>query len=94
MIPIDFEGSNVVFSPPAGVTNIDPCSALVILDQANGAKLTVTRWKLTAEELEEFNRTKTVWLCVTTPIDQRPNPALVTATQPFTLRPAAPEDGP
>lgn len=93
MISIDFKGSNVMLTPPDGADpNIDPASALM-LPHGDDGKCVITRWKMTAEELAEFEKTKTVWLIVVSPRDQAPNPVTLTAISPFRLAEQTAEDG-
>lgn len=93
VIPIDFKGSNALLTPPDGASDsIEPCAALIMPYGDNG-KCVITRWQMTAEELAEFEKTKTVWLIVVSPRDHAPNPVTLTAISPFRLAAEAAEDG-
>ena len=61
MVPTAFEESNIVFGPPAGMTEDDVHSLSCARVEYDGQPAIVTCWKLTQEELEEFNRTGRVW---------------------------------
>jgi len=92
MIPIDFDGSNTVVTGPAGSEMQPLCCFRAKTPE--GAVLTVSRWKFTAEEFEEAMRTKTVWLCVLSA--GQVNPAFITGKRPEELpapTPAPTEDG-
>lgn len=65
MLPTSFDESNAVLGKPADVDH-DDCSCLAVLKTENvkGFPVVVSCWKMSAEELEEINRTGRVWLTV------------------------------
>ncbi|MFM9959320.1 MAG: hypothetical protein ACKVZJ_14780 [Phycisphaerales bacterium] len=101
MIPIDFDGSNALLSGPPG-SDIQPLHCfrahIALRDPEDpkaapvptGSVMTISRWKLTAEEVAELLKTKTVWLCVMSPREAAMNPAYITGTRPAELPPLAP----
>ena len=79
--PASFAESNDYLGPPPGVGEED-CQSLAIGRAVlpNGQAVVISCWKLTAEELEEVNRTGRVWLSVwghTMP------PAVICGKKPF-----------
>lgn len=65
MISASFSQSNAALSKPADMP-VDECHALSVWRgrQNNGLPIVVSCWKLTQEELEEFQRTGRIWLIV------------------------------
>ena len=65
MIPCSFAQSNRCLGRPADMTE-EQCDPLSIADAQlpDGTPLIVSCWKLTKEELDEFNRTGRIWLAV------------------------------
>lgn len=57
--PTNFDESNIVMDPPPGVSQ-DECSSINAFTDGHHF---ITCWKVTAEELEEINRTGRIWLC-------------------------------
>lgn len=64
-VPTDFRGSNTVLGRPATMTD-DQCEALNVLRTIteDGFPVTISCWKVTAEELAEINKTGRIWLSV------------------------------
>lgn len=63
MIPIDFEGSNLKMTAPAGVDN---CFDLMVHkghDQ-EGQPAIISFWKFSKEDLEDIKETGGIWLNV------------------------------
>lgn len=58
MIPVDFKGTNVVMKAPQGAENVNDVPAF------RNRQCCVTAWKFTAEEIDEINRTGTLFLSV------------------------------
>lgn len=60
MVPTSFSESNLVLSRPPDMT-AEQCEPLSVF--ADG-KQVISCWKLTADELKEFQRTGRIWLVV------------------------------
>ena len=67
MKPIHFEQANTVFTAPPGMTDAEcgPLPAFVHRDDTCGFSLSC--WQLTAQEMQEINRTGRLWLFVSDP---------------------------
>jgi len=69
MVPANFPESNLVLGKPAEMTNED-CDPLcvqrgvVLLDEQQPFPVVKSCWKLTADELEQVNKTGRVWLVI------------------------------
>lgn len=57
---IDFEGRNIVFIKPEGMTDEECGSLLAFTD----GQQVISCWKLSEEELEEVKKTGVIWLSV------------------------------
>lgn len=81
MIPTSFTESDAVLGRPQYMTD-DECSCLSILrtTTTDGTPVVLSCWKLTAEELEEVNRTGRVWLTV---VGQTMPPVMVDGVKPL-----------
>lgn len=79
--PANFDESNAVLDPPPEMT-FDECDPLSVLlsRQPDGMPVVISCWKLTAQELEEINRTGRVWLGI---IGGTMPPAWISGTKPF-----------
>ena len=62
MQPMNFPESNGALNPPANSTDVEP--VFVWRGEVDGHREVITKWKLTAEELAEINRTGEVYLRV------------------------------
>lgn len=61
----DFDESNLVIRPAKGSPdNVQPLNVCYVKDEESGAMYLTSCWKLTAEELEEINRTKRIWVII------------------------------
>jgi hypothetical protein len=63
MFAADFPQSNDVIDKPPDMDR-DDCEALNVFrgTDTEGQKVTISCWKVTAEELEEINKTGRVWV--------------------------------
>lgn len=71
MLPISFPQQNIVFTKPAGMSD-DQCGDLCVwkgnvsIDEAgNTMPALISCWKLSKEDLEEIQKTGTIWLSIT-----------------------------
>lgn len=76
-----FKESNVVLDKPPGMTD-DDCYSLSVFRgvNTNGIPIVISCWKLSQEELEEFNKTKRIYLMV---CGQSMPPVALMAKSPF-----------
>lgn len=81
MIPTSFNQETDVLGPPAGLTEAEVSSLSVFrgLNSA-GVPVVISCWKMTKDEIEEFNRTGRIWLCV---VGETMSPSVLTAICPF-----------
>lgn len=79
MVPTDFPESNHVLGKPDDMT-ADQCEPLSVFVDG---RVVVSCWKITKEELEEFNRTGRIYLVI---FGQTMPPASLIAKSPF-MRP-------
>lgn len=78
-----FAESNRVLYAPDGMTS-EQCEPLsVYTGTMDGTPVTISCWKPTKEELEEFNRTGRMWLIV---CGESMFPSAMTAISPFIHR--------
>jgi hypothetical protein len=63
MLPIEFKESNLVLSKPMDMTD-EQCMPLSVWkgNCDDGTPEIISCWKLSKEDLEEINKTGTVWL--------------------------------
>lgn len=65
MIPSSFNESNVVLNPPNKLKEVCEClNAHIGVCHETEVPIIITCWKVTAEDLEEINKTKRVWMIV------------------------------
>ena len=84
MVPVAFDEENVILHPPPsmGVEECETISAWCgVLE--GGVPVTISCWKLTAEEMEEIKRTGRVWLMV---LGVTMQPSVLMGTSPFENR--------
>lgn len=82
MVPASFDSADKVLGPPPTKTEEEVHSLLVKeVYYANDDLVTWSCWKLTLEELEEFQRTGRIWLGVF----GRMPPVLLTGNKPTEL---------
>ena len=57
-----FKESNIVFDKPTDMSH-DQCqsASAFVGQQTDGQPVIITCWKITANELEEFNKTGRIW---------------------------------
>lgn len=81
MIATAFDEENGIASKPPSM-GADECAALSIFSGFNtdGVPVVISCWKITKEELEEFNRTGRIWLIV---CGKSMPPVALTAVNPF-----------
>jgi hypothetical protein len=65
MISASFAEANAVLGPPEGMTD-EQVQYLNVYrgEDAEGASVVISCWKMTIEEMEEFQRTGRIWLHV------------------------------
>lgn len=65
MVPCDFDESNCLMDTPADMS-CEECVPLSVYrgSSTDGLPIVISCWKLTKDELEEFQRTGRVWLYV------------------------------
>lgn len=82
MVPCSFEESNHVFAKPANMTH-DECEPLSVCFTQfdDGNPVIISCWKITAEEIEEFQRTGRIWLYI---YGAGMPPVALSANNPFT----------
>lgn len=75
-----FDEANVILGPPEGLTEDDVYSLNVNRTEfADGSHAVTSLWKLTQDELEEFQRTGRIWLVC---LGGTMPPVIVTARKP------------
>lgn len=81
MVSTSFDESTEALSRPADMTE-EQCNPLSVWrgPHEDGTPLVISCWKLTQEELEEFNRTGRIWLIV---CGHTMPPVALTAIKPF-----------
>jgi len=81
MIPTSFDESNYVLAKPAAMTHEEcGCLSVFVGPSTEGTLFVISCWKLTAEELEEIQRTGRVWLGI---VGHTMPAAWVLGTSPF-----------
>lgn len=65
MMPIQFPESNFTFEKPKGMTD-EQCLPLSVFKGKNpdDFPVIISKWQLSKEDLEEINKTGTIWLQV------------------------------
>lgn len=81
MAPTGFAESNHTLNRPSDMTE-EQCTPLSVWvgDGSEGFPWCISCWKMTKEEVEEFQRTGRIWLLVA---GRTMPPAALTATKPF-----------
>lgn len=66
MLPTSFEQSNFVFTKPADMTD-EECGDLPVWKgtATDGFPVIISLWKLSKEDLEEIQKTGSIWLSIT-----------------------------
>lgn len=63
MIPTSFDESDAVLSKPNDMIDCEPLS-IMRGDMEGVGPVVISCWKITREELDEFNRTGRIWVCI------------------------------
>ena len=81
MVPTAFDEENTVLNPPKGMS-AEECSVMSVWIGylENMIPVTISCWKMTAEELEEITRTGRVWLIA---MGHSTNPVSMRGSNPF-----------
>lgn len=81
MVPVAFDEENNVLQPPEG-WSAEECEPLSVFQgfMSEGSPVTISCWKMSAEELEEIQRTGRVWLLIWRHVMP---PAALRGTTPF-----------
>lgn len=81
MVPCSFAESNLVLGKPPEMTH-DECEPLSVCftQSDDGHPLLISCWKITSEEIEEFQRTGRIWLYI---FGAGMPPVALTANSPF-----------
>lgn len=81
MVPISFDQANHIIDKPKDIS-VEQCDPLNVCmcQSEDGVPLIVSCWKITKEELEEFNRTGRIWLIT---VGDKHSMVTLTANNPF-----------